>query len=1235
MAKHCTVCNRDYPDELTACPHCAAATQTHQAGRGPDRTTQLINPGDERSTRLVPEGPSDSTVDLGALPAELAESDSEVFMAELASNAEPVDLIGDSAVDLAEGEVAAPEESSVVNLGAVSAESVESPSAEDAGAIVEVADGSGIDVGGTPQAVSPSDSSLQPTPGSSVELSAKASVPDSGIDVGQARRSPGSTHDMDLDSMQAEASSGEPAVSEEEVNNLLADLEETPAASAAGATAQEAAEIAEGEEAVAAAEAEEAAEAAETEEKKPAKAAKPRSPILAYAGSAVVGLIVGAGGMFGIQSMMGSSDKPKPAAQQMATQPRPGTGAPAVPPPPSFETQLARVANGDWDEAEKVGIEMVQGSNVKELVALGEYHLGRYLKETGAKINTQDLKLQKAIQNLQKAAEQKDPNALYDLAFIKELAGQLPEARADYAKGAQEFANDPSQKQVFEAAVSRVEWKISLKKSGSAMSPSPQRIEERAMVLALLSIALQQPPAAPQQPPQQAAPKAQQPAQPPAPAGQKPPAAAQADKPEAGFEFWQAAKLAHEGKYSDAVAALDRARKLHDERRFSRLRKAQNPLSDPAEDIFLRCCDELKAYWQMENRLREGGYLTDKNTPAEALQALVQKAQGSDTAGKDLKEKLAAAQKAQQESATKLAGVEKELQTAKTQNTQLDGDLKAKEQTIKRSESDLRTTKEQIARLKSDNDAHNTTLSKIRSDLANAKLLDPKGQADVSEAVKNAIEVVKAKDSQGMLRRQSDEIARMSASLKQSRRPEEMLPLWSLLLDEHRSRIELASQAMTDAKRVLTDTRATAAQKGEAEIVLGLALRNTGKFSEAKRVLEDGRGSADRGEWKGRANAALREVSHPAAYFASRARDLYDGGRMEAALTILDQGMKVLPAKEQGKLLAQRSLIELDAARSKAKGTVPPAEPLLIAANKDAESAIKAGSAEGHYAAGCIAEELGRVDAAIESYRAALAAHGNQVDAEGGRYRMALARVLLLPREARPNPPAAPAKTALKVGWRDPAPYPAKHFADMKSLVLMTMFGLQAPLLPGDEPGLEEAEKLADEVLAAEKARPGTVSFTVLAQALAVKGRWNQALHVYVEGIRPMLPREYGNGLVYLLDNDPRLKRPDSLRTANPLDAEKHFAAGLNLYFDADYSNAEKEFLLAVENDGQDARYFYFLGLSRLARNHRRDAYADFNAGVRLERLNRPSPAAVSESLERIQGPTRLIVNGFRETPER
>jgi tetratricopeptide (TPR) repeat protein len=1236
---------------------------------------------------------SDSAIDLGGHGPELAEDesgavvnempagDSAVFVAELASDAAHVELVGDSGVDLSAGDVVEVESPSAVDVDAPlhepAAEAVEatidssSPAAEltedaalDAAVLDE--DSSAVDLGATPsagsdalavEAVEAVDESAETSAGE-IDLDgltvpaasdSSAVVSESMVDLGSHAEmltpSPSEEGVVAEEAVVAEdeavvaeeslsaadsvAAVEEPVVSEDDVNDLLASLEETPAVSASdGVAAEDAVEAAEGEEAIAAAEDEVAVEETE-EEKKPSKPVKQRSRIPALIGGAFLGMLMGAGGLIGarvggfdVPALMGLGEKEKTPVRS--------TGP--TTPPATFDSLNAMVRNGDWEAARKAGIESIQDVDPKQLAARGDYRLSEYLSKVGAaKFNADDPALLPAKQDLQKAAEKNDADALFWLAFIKERAGKLAEAKADYTKALQTVANDPKQKQRFQAAIDRVEVLMSGGPGGEARLPLPTKAEDRAVLLALLLVSLQQPQPQPQPQPGQ---------QPPAPAP------AQEDAKEAGFEFWQAGKLAREGKFGDAIRAIDRARTLHDQRRFTRLRKAQNPLSDPAEDIFLRCCDELKVYWQLENRLRDGGYLTDKNTPQKALQTLVQKAEASTATIKDVTDKLIAEKiiaagddvskglgrliDEKKKADAKADDLMAKLTKATDENTKLAGDLKTAKKTIEERDAALATAKDQNAKLKGDNEDLNATLKKITDELAAAKFLDPKGKPNVGEAVKKAVDVAKIKDPQGAIRQHRDEIAQLTSSLKERWQPEEMLPLWLLLLDENRNRAELAGQATKDVERVTTDPRAPMARKGEAAIVLGLALRNTEKFSEAKTVLEAARGSVDKGEWLARADAAFKDVSDPSAYFGRQAQELYDRGRMDEALAVLAHAAKVLPAKDQGKLSAQRSLIELDAARAKAKGALSPSDPLIVAARKDADDAVNAKLAEGHYAAGRINEELGQVDAAIKSYRAALAAHGDKVDADGGRYRMALARVLLLPQEGRPGQqPSAP-----KVGWRDPAPYPAQHLQDMKRLVLMFALGLQAPLLPGEEPGLEEAEKLADEVLKAAQDAPGSVPFNVLAQALAVKGRWNVALQTYVEGIRPMLPRRYGDGLVYLIRNDPRLKRPDSLRTPNPLQAEKHFAAGLNFYFDRDYANAEKEFLLTVENDSQDARFFYFLGLSRLAQNRRRDGYADFNQGAMLERLNRPSPAAVSESLERIQGPTRRIVNEFRQRPE-
>jgi hypothetical protein len=196
---------------------------------------------------------------------------------------------------------------------------------------------------------------------------------------------------------------------------------------------------------------------------------------------------------------------------------------------------------------------------------------------------------------------------------------------------------------------------------------------------------------------------------------------------------------------------------------------------------------------------------------------------------------------------------------------------------------------------------------------------------------------------------------------------------------------------------------------------------------------------------------------------------------------------------------------------------------------------------------------------------------------------------------------------------------------------VLVALGLQPPpeLPPQVSPERREAEKLADEILAAPE---GAVPFDVRAQALAIKGLHTRALTAYAEGLRKYLPPRYADGLLRMVRSHPGLSRPESRLVSDSLLAEKHYAAGVNFYFARNYRSAEKELLAAIENDSQDARFFYYLGLARLLQN-KRGAAEDFDQGARLEAQGRPAPAAVSAALERVQGPARRRVNEARTRP--
>src|SRR5262249_2722457 len=93
---------------------------------------------------------------------------------------------------------------------------------------------------------------------------------------------------------------------------------------------------------------------------------------------------------------------------------------------------------------------------------------------------------------------------------------------------------------------------------------------------------------------------------------------------EAGYDFWAAVKAAQQNKYDDAVKALERAREVHNRMRVARFRKAQNPISDPNELIFLTACDELKVAWQVRDKLVKAGLLDPRERldPAKLVAAV-------------------------------------------------------------------------------------------------------------------------------------------------------------------------------------------------------------------------------------------------------------------------------------------------------------------------------------------------------------------------------------------------------------------------------------------------------------------------------------------------------------------------------------------------------------------------------------------------------------------------------------
>src|SRR5262249_24310071 len=108
------------------------------------------------------------------------------------------------------------------------------------------------------------------------------------------------------------------------------------------------------------------------------------------------------------------------------------------------------------------------------------------------------------------------------------------------------------------------------------------------------------------------------------------------------------------------------------------------------------------------------------------------------------------------------------------------------------------------------------------------------------------------------------------------------------------------------------------------------------------------------------------------------------------------------------------------------------------------------------------------------------------------------------------------------------------------------------------------------------------------------------------------------------------VQRPEASSTANPILAERYYATGLRNYASRRYGEAERAFREAIKYDGQDPRYYYYLGLSRYQQGWSSEAAGEFQEGAKLERINRPARDAVNAALERVQGPVRQELNRYR-----
>ncbi|HEV3146140.1 MAG TPA: tetratricopeptide repeat protein, partial [Gemmataceae bacterium] len=413
------------------------------------------------------------------------------------------------------------------------------------------------------------------------------------------------------------------------------------------------------------------------------------------------------------------------------------------------------------------------------------------------------------------------------------------------------------------------------------------------------------------------------------------------------------------------------------------------------------------------------------------------------------------------------------------------------------------------------------------------------------------------------------EIAHLRRTLERSRSPGQMLDFWPVML-EHNTPADLAAAALADADAVFTDPQTPEDSKAKALAVKALALLAQEDFTAARVVLgQAGRTTALNGDagWTARLKKANAELSDSTALREQVRRYLAHGHPSEA-LAAADRGLKIFPKSAYRKDYHRVLGLRAECLLQLNR---------LDEAEKDATVALETGlTADGHFTLGRVAERRRQWAVAKEHLSRAFA-------------------------EAKQPEQVKPIRIAL------------------------------ARVLSGPEAGdsdLAQASQLADQAIAAGQPE----AYLVKSRVFQRQKKFSEALEASLLALKALAPEEYGDNWAALVREHPGLREDLvlSIAKADPVAAERLFGTGMRLYFAHQFSAAETQLLEAIKNNPNDARYYYFLGLSRVPQGKTDEAEKVLWRAVALERQGMPDTDAVNTYLERVQGPERNWINRVR-----
>jgi hypothetical protein len=298
-----------------------------------------------------------------------------------------------------------------------------------------------------------------------------------------------------------------------------------------------------------------------------------------WIGGTLLGMVIAGGACAGLYYggvVPGPETKPA-KGEQKSTQ----TSQVQVAAPATLADAKSAIDGGDHAKALKLldDIKTPEGEkrSVETLAAIGQARLFARIQELGktnaATADGGDPELTKAREELKAVVDDagaaKSPEgekaavkSAIHLGLTYELAGDRSKAKEVYEEGLKKF---PKFAATFQAAIDRLAA-TAPGGDNTSLRPAPADIEQLLFVTVLLQ----------------------------ADASGK-------EEEEAGVYFWKAVNLAKAEKYGEAVDEIKKAKVAHIKQAKAMAGRGLNPLSDPLEQIFPRCCDDLKAYWELRS----------------------------------------------------------------------------------------------------------------------------------------------------------------------------------------------------------------------------------------------------------------------------------------------------------------------------------------------------------------------------------------------------------------------------------------------------------------------------------------------------------------------------------------------------------------------------------------------------------------------------------------------------------